>query len=544
MTTGMITVAMLAVSAALCAVATVSFYRSNVFNDKRKNYLILLMGIAATLWNVSLIGYSISTDPGFYNGFFYLLILAFDLYMIVFGYFVGRLTGMKDKPYYLAGALGVILSVGDWIVFGLAPIHEYFQIHGRTAYYTRMSPVVYYHYFYIMFYLVFWVCLVGISFKRQPLKRQHMYALKVVLINLVMFAAAFPDTLLPLFHIPSYPSSGFGVAIAFIGTIFLTKKDNTFSISRENISDVIYNEARIAILALDQNGKVDSCNEYARKLLGMEEDKEYMVTDLFSCNEQQLQRILEGKKLAEHLMSQITDISCNVQMVASRDNYGDSYGVVVMASDATSEEKVMEQQLLIEKTEHISDQLVHILSKTIEAKDQYTKGHSTRVAKYSVMIGQRLGYDRQALKQLEYAALLHDVGKIGVADAIINKPGRLTDEEFAEMKRHPVIGSEILSEISEIPDIMVGARWHHEKYDGTGYPDHMKGEDISEVSRIIAVADAYDAMTSNRSYRDCLDQKIVREEIERGIGKQFDPQFAEIMLRIIDEDTDYQLHEF
>ena len=142
------------------------------------------------------------------------------------------------------------------------------------------------------------------------------------------------------------------------------------------------------------------------------------------------------------------------------------------------------------------------------------------------------------------AALLHDVGKIGVADAIINKPGRLTDEEFAEMKRHPVIGSEILSEISEIPDIMVGARWHHEKYDGTGYPDHMKGEDISEVSRIIAVADAYDAMTSNRSYRDCLDQKIVREEIERGIGKQFDPQFAEIMLRIIDEDTDYQLHEF
>ena len=226
-----------------------------------------------------------------------------------------------------------------------------------------------------------------------------MYALKVVLINLVMFAAAFPDTLLPLFHIPSYPSSGFGVAIAFIGTIFLTKKDNTFSISRENISDVIYNEARIAILALDQNGKVDSCNEYARKLLGMEEDKEYMVTDLFSCNEQQLQRILAGKKLAEHLMSQITDISCNVQMVASRDNYGDSYGVVVMASDATSEEKVMEQQLLIEKTEHISDQLVHILSKTIEAKDQYTKGHSTRVAKYSVMIGQRLGYDRQALKQ-------------------------------------------------------------------------------------------------------------------------------------------------
>lgn len=111
------------------------------------------------------------------------------------------------------------------------------------------------------------------------------------------------------------------------------------------------------------------------------------------------------------------------------------------------------------------------------------------------------------------------------------------------MKKHPVIGSEILSEISEIPDVAVGARWHHEKYDGTGYPDQMKGEDISEISRIIAVADAYDAMTSNRSYRDCLDQEVVRKEIERGIGKQFDPEFARIMLEVIDADTEYRLHE-
>ena len=543
MTLGMITVVILAVSAALCAVATVSFYRSNVFNDKRKNYLILTMGIAATMWNVSLIGYSISTKVAFYNGFFYLLILAFDIYMIVFGYFVGRLTEMNTASYYIFGALGVILSIGDWIIFGLAPIHEYFTIHGRTAYYTSMSPVVYYHYFYIKIYLLFCVLLVWLCFKRMSLKRQHMYALKIVLINLIMFIAALPDTLLPLFHIPSYPSSGMGVAIAFIGTLFLTKKENTFSISRENISDVIYNEARIAILALDCEGNVDSCNQYAQKLLGVNEDERYSLTELFDCSEEQFERIMNGKKLAEHLLSVKTKISCNIQAVVSRDVYGDSYGVVLMATDATAEEKVMEQQILIEKTEHISDQLVHTLSKTIEAKDQYTKGHSTRVAQYSVMIGEKYGYDKQKLKQLEYAALLHDVGKIGVADTIINKPGRLTDEEFAEMKKHPVIGSEILSEISEIPDVAVGARWHHEKYDGTGYPDQMKGEDISEISRIIAVADAYDAMTSNRSYRDCLDQEVVRKEIERGIGKQFDPEFARIMLEVIDADTEYRLHE-
>lgn len=323
----------------------------------------------------------------------------------------------------------------------------------------------------------------------------------------------------------------------------MTKKENTFSISRENISDVIYNEARIAILALDCEGNVDSCNQYAQKLLGVDEEERYSLTELFDCSEEQFERIMNGKKLAEHLLSVKTKISCNIQAVVSRDVYGDSYGVVLMATDATAEEKVMEQQILIEKTEHISDQLVHTLSKTIEAKDQYTKGHSTRVAQYSVMIGEKYGYDKQKLKQLEYAALLHDVGKIGVADTIINKPGRLTDEEFAEMKKHPVIGSEILSEISEIPDVAVGARWHHEKYDGTGYPDQMKGEDISEISRIIAVADAYDAMTSNRSYRDCLDQEVVRKEIERGIGKQFDPEFARIMLEVIDADTEYRLHE-
>ena len=135
--------------------------------------------------------------------------------------------------------------------------------------------------------------------------------------------------------------------------------------------------------------------------------------------------------------------------------------------------------------------------------------------------------------------MLHDVGKIGISDAIINKTERLTDEEYAEIKKHPVIGAKILSDISEMPDIQDGARWHHERYGGAGYPDGLSGNDISEIARIIGVADAYDAMTSTRSYRDCLPQDVVRGEIERGSGKQFDPQFADIMLHIIDEDKEY-----
>ncbi len=139
--------------------------------------------------------------------------------------------------------------------------------------------------------------------------------------------------------------------------------------------------------------------------------------------------------------------------------------------------------------------------------------------------------------------LLHDVGKIGVPDAVINKPGRLTDEEFAQIKAHPAIGDRILKSVEEMPKLSIGARWHHERYDGKGYPDGLKGDEILEEARIIAVADAYDAMTSHRSYRDILPQEIVRGELVKGKGTQFDPTFADIMIQMIDEDKEYLMHE-
>ena len=139
--------------------------------------------------------------------------------------------------------------------------------------------------------------------------------------------------------------------------------------------------------------------------------------------------------------------------------------------------------------------------------------------------------------------LLHDVGKIGIPDAVINKPARLTDEEFEIIKNHPVMGARILKNIREMPKLATGARWHHERYAGGGYPDGLSGEDIPEEARIIAVADAYDAMTSRRSYRDVMSQEHVRGEIEKGRGTQFDPRFADIMLAMIDEDTEYNMRE-
>lgn len=196
-----------------------------------------------------------------------------------------------------------------------------------------------------------------------------------------------------------------------------------------------------------------------------------------------------------------------------------------------------------ESVERLSVQMVNALANTIDAKDSYTNGHSTRVAKYSVMIAEKMGYDKERVGLVEYTALLHDIGKIGIPREIINKPSRLTDDEYEIIKTHPAIGSKTLEGITEIPDIAIGARYHHERFDGRGYPDGLVGRDIPEIARIIGVADAYDAMTSNRSYRDLLAQEIVRGEIEKGKGTQFDPDIADVMIRIIDEDTEYNFHE-
>jgi putative two-component system response regulator len=191
-----------------------------------------------------------------------------------------------------------------------------------------------------------------------------------------------------------------------------------------------------------------------------------------------------------------------------------------------------------EKTRENENLFLHVvesLADAIDAKDNYTKGHSGRVAVFSKEIAKRYGYDEKHQEQIFMMGLLHDVGKIGVPDEVINKPGRLTDDEFAKIKKHPGIGGKILGNIKEMPELAAGAKWHHERYDGKGYPEGLSGEDIPEEARIIAVADAYDAMTSTRSYRGALPVEVVRGEIEKGKGSQFDPKFADIMIEMIDE---------
>ena len=193
--------------------------------------------------------------------------------------------------------------------------------------------------------------------------------------------------------------------------------------------------------------------------------------------------------------------------------------------------------------EKLSRQILLALSKTVDAKDHYTNGHSVRVAQYAREIVKRMGKSEKEQDEIYELGLLHDIGKIGIPEEIINKTGKLTPEEFEKVKEHTVIGWDILKTMDEIPWLSTGARWHHERYDGKGYPDGLSGKDIPEEARIICLADCYDAMTSKRSYSSPRSQEDVRAEIVRCSGTQFDPDLSKYLLEMIDEDSDYTLRE-
>lgn len=219
--------------------------------------------------------------------------------------------------------------------------------------------------------------------------------------------------------------------------------------------------------------------------------------------------------------------------------------LVRLQADLSREVEIKTREVIAqhEKLERMAKQTVKALSDAIDAKDAYTNGHSARVADYSREIAKRAGFSETMQNDIYLMGLLHDVGKIGISDTIINKTSKLSDEEYTIIKNHPVMGEKILKNITEFPKFLIGARWHHERYDGKGYPDGVSGEKIPVEARIIAIADSYDAMTSQRSYRDALPQATVRNEIENGKGTQFDPVFAEIILSMIDEDVDYKMRE-
>ena len=201
------------------------------------------------------------------------------------------------------------------------------------------------------------------------------------------------------------------------------------------------------------------------------------------------------------------------------------------------ERKMQEQLEMANKQIEMGKQTVIAIARTVDAKDQRTSDHSKRVAIYSKQIARAYGLEEKQCRDIEWAAQMHDIGKIGIPDAILNKPGRLTDEEYAVMKSHTTHGAEILKDFTLLDNVIDGTQYHHERYDGRGYPRGLKGEESPLFARIIGVADAFDAMTANRIYRQQMDFSYVLGEMERGRGTQFDPQFVDILLKLIKDGT-------
>ncbi len=196
-----------------------------------------------------------------------------------------------------------------------------------------------------------------------------------------------------------------------------------------------------------------------------------------------------------------------------------------------------------ENAQRLFGQMAAAFIGAIEEKEPFSIGHSQRVASYSAEIARRSGKSEEECKEVYYSALMHDVGKIGIPIAILQKSEKLTEEEEQVMREHVSIGQRILSSVSEYPYLSIGAHYHHERYDGSGYPEGLSGKDIPEIGRIICVADHYDRMTTRKRYRGPLPQAVVRDEVIRRAGSQFDPDFAGIMVKMIDADSEYKMQE-
>jgi len=227
-----------------------------------------------------------------------------------------------------------------------------------------------------------------------------------------------------------------------------------------------------------------------------------------------------------------------VNMILKKDNPGEQRKPELISEQHIPNHEIgvlmrSRNQLIQTIEETFSDEAITTLIEAVEAKDPYTQGHSRRVGQFSAAIGREFGLDQRMCEKLQYSGDLHDVGKIGIKDRILTKNDSLSDKEYETIKKHPAKGRQIIQFSVLDDDILEGILHHHESYDGSGYPDGLEGEDIPLFGRIMAVADATDAMMSNRPYRDPLPVDVVREELRTNRETQFDPQFAEIAIDLL-----------
>lgn len=359
--------------------------------------------------------------------------------------------------------------------------------------------------------------------KKKAVSRKNLWALIIMeLVNVLSFV-------LSRWLVSAVEIMPFMYAMDTMALLYLQYRGFLYNVE-ENFADNFAKQETYGYLMLDNQWRYLGCNPMVEKIIPAVADcvidrsvKGLAGMEIINGWLEQFQNT--GKEYYEYEYKE-KHYECRVERIFYREH---PLGYMIELREDTVKELFV--------------QTVTALSEAVDAKDRYTSGHSKRVAGYARKIAERMGKSKEEQDEIYRAGLLHDVGKIRIPAEIINKPGKLTDEEYNIIKIHPVTGFHILQGISEDSIIAIAAKYHHERYDGKGYPNGLAGDNIPEVARILGVADSYDAMASNRSYRNALPQEVVRGELEKGKGTQFDPKVADVMLQMMAEDTTYTMKE-
>ena len=471
-------------------------------------------------------------------------------FLTIMAYGTGLASGViiRHKKRWICGC--AVVAVPCWAWFAFSGTDLFVQTGYGWAFTAQMSPARGLHMLYISIMIITGTVFMGVWYRKVKLHREKRMVAALLMGGYGVVIGLVFDLLLPVCGVPSFPPlSCLGVFISYTLIAVLIRKNNAFHLSVQNLMKYVYEYAGLPVLAFDEQGQLALANQAARGYFekefgqtpGLELNDFFQLTDA-DC--EALSEIKEGQ-YSFRLFSKIGRRKSAVVFTTIFDKYKQPLCRLCFVHDLSQEMKALQEldkakenlkQQLAEKSrqmQRLSLQAVTIVANIIDAKDPYTKGHSVRVARYAWVIAKELGWPEDKMTNLRYIAMLHDIGKIGVPDTILNKAGELTPDEYEIVKSHTVLGGEILKDIATVEDVDKGARYHHERYDGKGYPDGLKGEEIPMVARIIGVADAFDTMSSNLVYRKRRSREETWQELRNGRGTQFDPQVVDAFLQVL-----------
>lgn len=545
------------ISLILIVIATITLvYGYNYVSGELKKDAIrrclMANGVFGFCWNFGYAMMSLCDNYDVCYRWRRLALFGVFFYMLVETIFVRQITGTFKKHFTPVLVTLTILTTINFLLVSSPSVVDFFPYNGRTAY--SSNPV-----FARMFQGAFLSCMMILMVSMAiywwfhvTLRREKEILILLVCAHLSLLIAMIPDTILPTYGYTSIPTSGIGAFICYFFNIFAADKLSAFELSANSMNEFIYKNVENSVLFFNAKGKLVFSNEYALKFFDIKEDDEPTFYELFEISKDDARDLFYSPKHTEtvKLHTKKSHTVCSVVLSTLRDKYNDPTYTACFVYDLTEEERMynevneLKQQLQIDlekktrQMEQLTLQSIATIANTIDAKDEYTKGHSERVAIYSTEIARALGWGENEIQQLRNTALLHDIGKIGVRDAVLKKADRVTDSEYEELKQHTIIGAEILKDITLIPDLDAGALYHHERYDGKGYPSGIKGKDIPLNARIIAVADAFDAMNTKRVYRAPLPKDVILSELRKNRGTQFDPEILDVFIDLY-EKTDW-----